>query len=87
LLQASGGETFWPVQFGFLAKLPAFFGCIIALSGMPGEVSRKAVGGTAGSCVVAQAVSNHNESEAQVFFMMRGSFLGMRRIGTQAGTA
>ena len=76
LLHASGGETFWPVQFGFLAKLPAFFGCIIALSGMPGDVSRNAVGGTAGSCVVAQAASRHNESEAQVFFMMRGSFLG-----------
>src|ERR1700741_4444541 len=75
LLHASGGETFWPVQVGVLANLPGFFGCIIALSGMPGDVSRKAVGGTAGSCVVAQAVSRHNESEAQVFFMIRGSFL------------
>src|SRR5688572_4856351 len=86
LVHASGGETFWPVQFGFLAKLPAFFGCIIALSGLPGDVSRKAVGGTAGSCgAVAQAASRHNESEAQVFFMMRGSFLGDAPcIGTQA---
>jgi hypothetical protein len=60
--------------------LPAFFGCIIALSGMPGAVSRKAVGGTAGSCVVAQAVSRHNESEAQVFFMGGDPLLGMRPV-------
>ena len=31
MLQASGGETFWPVQFGFLAKLPAIFGGNITL--------------------------------------------------------
>src|SRR5437016_3477054 len=80
LVHASGGETFWPVQFGFLAKLPAFFGCIIELSGMPGDISRKAVGGTAGSCVVAQAVSRHNESEAQVFFMCGDPFLGMHPV-------
>ena len=86
LVHASGGETFWPVQFGFLAKLPAFFGCIIELSGMPGDISRKAVGGTEGSCVVAQAASRHNESEAQVFFMTQGSFLGDAAcIGAQAG--
>ena len=35
----SAGETFWPVQFGFFAKFPAIFGCIIELSGIPGEVS------------------------------------------------
>src|SRR4249920_774075 len=80
LVHASGGETFWPVQFGFLAKLPAFFGCIIELSAMPGDVSRKAVGGTAGSCVVAQAMSRHDKSAVQVFFMMRGPFLGMRPV-------
>src|SRR5688572_18856603 len=76
LVHASGGETFWPVQFGFLAKLPAFFDCIIALSGLPGDVSRKAVGGTPGSGVVAQAVSRHSESEAQIFLMMWASFSG-----------
>src|SRR5688572_3493825 len=86
LVHASGGDTFWPVQFGFLAKLPAFFGCIIALSALPGDVSRKAAGGTAGSCVVAQAASRQNESEAQVFFMTRDPFRGFRRIGTQAGS-
>src|SRR4249920_429198 len=71
LVQASGGETFWPVQFGFLAKLPAFLGCIMELSGMPGEVRRKAVGGTAGSCVVAQAARESSESTAAVFFIAR----------------
>ena len=25
LLHASGGETFWPTQFGFFGLLPAFF--------------------------------------------------------------
>src|SRR6185503_6951406 len=69
LLHASGGETFWPVQFGFLAKLPAFFGCIIALSGLPGDVSRNAVGGTGGSLMPAQAASRQSESEAQMLFM------------------
>jgi hypothetical protein len=69
LVHASGGETFWPVQFGFLAKLPAFFGCIIELSGLPGDVSRNALGGTGGSLMLAQAVSRHNNSEAQIVFM------------------
>src|SRR6185503_6364790 len=75
LVHASGGETFWPVQFGFLAKLPAFLGCIIELSGTPGEVSRKAGGGTAGSCIVAQAARERRESTAAVLSIVRGSFL------------
>src|SRR5262245_60962936 len=73
LTHASAGETFWPVQFAFFAKLPAAFGGSIELSGMPGEVSRKAVGGTAGSCVVAQPVSTSKASVAAVVFMTRES--------------
>src|SRR5262245_28358236 len=72
LTQASGGDTFWPVQFGFLAKLPAFFGCIIALSKLPGEVRRKAVDGP--SCVEAQAARASRENTAAVFLIVPGSF-------------
>src|SRR5262252_6709112 len=78
-VHASGGETFWPVQFGFLAKLPAAFAGSFELSGMPGEVSRKAVGGPSASCVVAQAARASSESAAavffRVFFIVRGSSL------------
>src|SRR5688572_4940438 len=73
LLQASGGDTFWPVQFGFLAKLPAFFGASMALSNEPGEVRRKAVGGPSTVCV-AQAARARSESVATVCFIVRGSF-------------
>src|SRR5262245_15919555 len=72
LLHASGGDTFCPVQFGFLAKLPAFFGCIIALSKLPGEVRRNAVGGP--SCVVVEQAARESSETAASFFIVRGSF-------------
>src|SRR6185503_9654299 len=71
---ASAGETFCPVQFAFLAKLPAAFAGSFELSGMPGEVRRKAVGGPSLSCMLPQAASMRNESVATVFFIVRGSF-------------
>src|SRR5688572_27758369 len=73
LLQASGGETFWPVQFGFLAKLPAFFGASMALSNEPGEIRRNAVGGPSTVCV-AQAPRASRQSVAAILFIVRGSF-------------
>src|SRR4249919_48200 len=69
LLHSSGGETFWPVQFGFLAKLPALFGGSMALSNEPGEVRRNAVGGPSTLCV-AQAASVSAKSTAAIFLMV-----------------
>src|SRR6185295_8386644 len=72
---ASAGETFCPVQFGFLAKLPAAFAGSFELSGMPGEVRRNAVGGPSLSCMVEQAASSDSEIAAAIVFIVRGSFL------------
>src|SRR5262249_32153475 len=70
LTHCSAGDTFWPVQFGFLAKLPAAAGGSLELSAMPGEVRREAVGGP--SCWVgARAVGRGGRPQPLASFSIR----------------